>query len=312
MNGPPPKNPFEENSGYAVEDDNAFTGDNEFGNDDPYKDGGGYSDRGYGNDPDVRDVELGYDNPGPTDMRTAPPPATFNTENAGMRNNDKEKSCSDYIAEVPIQWLSILGAIWMASGAILNMVFSGGSPSVVILDGYMVFFGLIMLCVQFPKFPGYDWTSPIRKKIEKWALFMATLWGRGMFFIFVAFMCLAESSTIRILMGISVIMLGFLSLFAGRIAAGKFNRINEYAQAGKEGDELVMQLKGLARELTQGTGSLKEEHFRQLGIRAGRRLTNAELHAIFAFFDRDRNGEVSVDTFVAVLMSPLHKNIKSL
>jgi len=313
--GPPPKNPYETGSGNDADDLG-----HEFGSGDAYGDqnGTGYSnvpisDDAYGNGAATRDVELGYDDGMDHDNAyggNTGQPATFSTEAA--KSGSDGKGFADYMSRVPIQWLSIAGSLWMSTGAILNIVFGSPSISVVILDGYMIVFGMVMFCVQLPKFPGYDWTSPIRRKIEKWALFMATLWGRGAFFIFVAFMCLAESSTIRTILGITVILLGFLSLFAGRLAAAKFNRIRDYCHAGKEGDDLVEQLRGLALDLTQGAGSLRVEHFRQLAIRAGRTLGKAELHAIFAFFDRDRNGEVSIDTFVAVLMSPAHKNIKSL
>merc|ERR550517_2223313 len=151
----------------------------------------------------------------------------------------------------------------------------------------------------------FDWANCLkrpRSSLEKWARFIATNWGRGYFMLFICVLAFSHNSWYRITMGIVLILNGIFSIWCGRLAAQKYNRLREYLAAGNEGDDLVMSISGYKSKMMLEDGKLTERGLRSLIEYSGRFVTNSEVHAIFCFFDRDRKGKVRLNSFIELIM----------
>jgi len=219
---------------------------------------------------------------------------------------------SGYFAKVPIPLsvITCITAAWLVAGAILDVLMENPDLADFIIDCYFVFFGLCLLLIMTPTaFTFMKFLEVPRSGVEKWSRFIATNWGQGYFMIFVCILAFGKDSFFRISIGIILVLTGILSIWCGRLAAKKYNRMRDYLAGGKEGDALVTNIQNLTRSFLDN-GLLTESGIRSLVERSGRSVTRSEVHTIFCFFDRDRKGQVELSQFVATLVET--ERLKSL
>merc|ERR1712241_1023301 len=116
-------------------------------------------------------------------------------------------------------------------------------------------------------------------EVETWTRFMSTNWGRGWFFIFISVLAFGQNSVWRIITGIVLIINGILSIWCGRLAAAKYNRMREYLVAGNEGDALLDSINEKAQTGFNVEGWLYEAGIKSLVNASGRQVTSSEVHA---------------------------------
>jgi len=211
---------------------------------------------------------------------------------------------------VPLSMITSVTAAWLIAGSILDIFLSGPDLADFIIDCYFVFFGLCLLLIMMPTaFAFMKFLDSPRSAIEKWARFIATNWGQGWFMIFVCVLAFGSKSFFRILIGITLVLTGILTIWCGRLAAEKYNRLREYLAAGNEGDAMVRSIENLTGNVLVD-GLLTEAGIKSLVERSGRSVTASEVHAIFCFFDRDRLGTVELKRFVETIVE--NERLKSL
>jgi len=242
----------------------------------------------------------------------APPPVPAGATSqfsGGSMNVDASPSAanqndSGYFAKVPIP-LSVITSVtaaWLIAGSILDIIMASPDLADFIIDCYFVFFGLCLLLIMTPTaFTFMKFLEVPRSGVEKWSRFIATNWGQGYFMIFVCILAFGKDSIFRIIIGIVLVLTGILSIWCGRLAAKKYNRMRDYLAGGKEGDALVTNIQNLSRSFLDD-GLITESGIRSLVERSGRSVTRSEVHTIFCFFDRDRKGRVELNHFVETLV----------
>lgn len=272
-----------------------------------------YSNPYIGGDDDEED-EGGYVNGNPeierVNMPPPPPPPTTGAKEVQAPEIQasppvQSQNEAGYFAKLPIplSMITFVTALWLIVGAILDIILSSVSLAGFIIDCYFIFFGLCLLLIVMPTaFKRMTFLERPRSGVEKWTRFLATNWGRGYFMLFVCILAFGSKDFIRITIGIVLVLTGILSIWCGRLAAKKFNRLREYLAAGKEGEERVMSIKNLSRSALID-GAISEDGLRLLVEQSGRTVTGSEVHAIFCFFDRDRTGSVDLKTFIDILVN---------
>jgi len=278
-----------------------------------YNDGNNMYDddeEGFGDSP-YEQPELGNKAPPPVPVAVAQgniqnsqdlrvPPPVSSTEEPGL------------FAKVPIP-LSVITsgtAAWLIAASIMDIIIEGAELADFIIDCYFVFFGLCLLLITMPNVLScLSSLESSRSGVEKWARFIATNWGRGYFMIFMCVLAFGSKSFFRITVGIILVLTGILSIWCGRLAAKKYNRLREYLAAGNEGDAMVRSIENLTRGVLVDS-LLTEAGIKSLVERSGRSVTPSEVHAIFCFFDRDRMGKVELKHFVETILE--NERLKSL
>jgi len=237
-----------------------------------------------------------------------------NQFSSGAMNVDAPSQSNDsgWFAKFPIP-LSIVTSVtaaWLIAGSILDVLMEKPDLADFIIDCYFVFFGLCLLLIMMPTaFSFMKFLEAPRSGVEKWSRFIAANWGQGYFMIFICILAFGKDSFFRISIGIILVLTGILSIWCGKLAARKYNRMREYLAAGNEGDELVRSIENLSRNVLID-GLIKEDGIRSLVERSGRSVTKSEVHAIYCFFDRDRKGEVELKHFIETLVEV--ERVKSL
>jgi len=206
-----------------------------------------------------------------------------------------------YFAKIPLplSMITIFTASWLVLGSILDIFLAGPVFADVIINFYFVFFGISILSITCPT--DFDCANCLKghqSTIEKWARFLATNWGRAYFMLFICILSFSRDSWFRITIGLLLIINGVFSLWCGRLAGEKYNRLREYLVAGNEGDDLKRSVKSFKKQMLLKDGKLTERGLKSLIEYSGRFVTNSEVHAIFCFFDRDRTGKVGLDSFI--------------
>jgi len=212
---------------------------------------------------------------------------------------------------LPLSMITIFTAIWLLVGSILDMILADVALADFVIDCYFIFFGFSILLITIPT--DFDFANCLkrpRSSLEKWARFIATNWGRGYFMLFICVLAFSHNSWYRITMGIMLIVNGVFSIWCGRLAAKKYNRLREYLAAGNEGEALEMSIRGYQSKMMLVDGMIAECGLKSLIEYSGRFVTNSEVHAIFCFFDRDRTGKVRLNSFIERIMET--KMMKSL
>jgi len=212
---------------------------------------------------------------------------------------------------VPLSMITIFTATWLVVGSICDMFLAGPLLADIIINFYFVFFGLSILVITFPTdFDCANCLKGAQSVLEKWARFLATNWGRGYFMLFICILAFSRDSWFRITIGLLLIVNGVFSLWCGRLAGGKYNRLREYLAAGNEGEALKISIRGFRKQMMLVDGKLTEPGLKSLIEYSGRFVTNSEVHAIFCFFDRDRTGDVKLDEFIERIMeTPFLKSL---
>jgi len=234
------------------------------------------------------DPEMGQDK--------IPPPTTSDGQTAPMNQ-------LGWFSRIPIP-LSIITsvtALWVIIGSLLDIIIDKAALADFIIDCYFIFFGFcLMLMVMPTAFSCLVFLESPRSGVEKWSRFITTHWGRGYFMIFICILAFGRENFFRISMGIILVLTGILSIWCGRLAAQKFNRLKEYLAAGCEGDAFRNSVKDKASGVLID-GGISEGSLRSLIEQSGRRVTPSEVHAIFCFFDRERKGTVELEIFIDIL-----------
>jgi len=206
-----------------------------------------------------------------------------------------------YFAKIPLplSMITISTAVWLVAGSIIDIFHGAPDLADVIINFYLVFFGLSILVITMPT--DFDFANCLkgpRSNLEKWARFIATNWGRGYFMLFICILAFSRTTWFRITIGLLLVVNGIFSIWCGRLAAGKYNRLREYLAAGQEGEGFVRSVKGFRKQMKLADGKLTESGLKSLIEYSGRFVTNSEVHAIFCFFDRERTGKVRLDSFI--------------
>lgn len=245
------------------------------------------------------DVELGNQNTGVGPTQPPPPPGPKPT----VPQAPPVKGGYFARLNIPVTYLTVVISVWLIAGSILNMILSKPALSDVIIDVYFIFFAIAFLIMMLPnvKWRGCQCFKKMRDSIEVWARFLSTNWGRGWFFIFISFLAFGMNSAIRIITGILLILTGIISIWCGRLAAAKYNRLREYLAAGHEGDAFMNSVQVKGAPGFNDDGFLTEAGVKKLITNSGRTATSSEIHAIYVFFDRDHTGEVDIEEFAARL-----------
>jgi len=208
---------------------------------------------------------------------------------------------------IPLSIITCVTALWLITGSLLDIILEGPEIADFIIDCYFIFFGLCLLLMVMPTaFSFVVFLESPRSGVEKWTRFITTHWGRGYFMIFVCVLAFGRDTFFRIAIGVVLILTGILSIWCGRLAAQKFNRLKEYLAAGNEGDALVQSIENLTRDVLVD-GTISEHGLRALVEQSGRWVTPSEVHAIFCFFDRERLGKVELKDFTTILIETAHQ-----
>jgi len=243
------------------------------------------------------DVESG----GPPKPPPPPGPKPMGLQQGGGAAQPVPMSDGGYFAKLNIQitYVTVISSLWIIAAGILNMILSKPGLADVIIDGYLIFFAITFLVIMLPNvnMRGFGCLKNARGSIETWTRFLSTNWGRGWFFIFISVLAFGQNSVWRIITGIVLIINGILSIWCGRLAAAKYNRLREYLTAGKEGDALLESVQQMARDGFNADGVLYESGLKALINKSGRQVTNSEVHAIYCFFDRDQTKNVDIEMF---------------
>jgi len=261
-----------------------------------------------------------YDQPELGSKVPPPPPASAqgNIQSSHEPANMKVQAPVSVQAEpglfakvpIPLSMITSGTAVWLIAGSILHIVLEGPDLADFIIDCYFVFFGLCLLLIMMPTAFGFmKFLESSRSGVEKWARFIATNWGQGYFMIFMCILAFGNKSFFRITIGIVLVLTGILSIWCGRLAAKKYNRLRDYLAAGNEGDAMVKSIENLARAVLVDS-LITEMGVKSLVERSGRSVTPSEVHAIFCFFDRDRNGKVELKLFTETILE--NERLKSL
>jgi len=250
----------------------------------------------YGNDPYSEEFNDGFADGDPEVGQEKVPPAT--PDNTVVPANKL-----GWFSRIPIP-LSIITSftgLWIVIGSLLDIILAGPELADFIIDCYFIFFGFCLLLMVMPTaFSFVVFLETPRSGVEKWTRFIATHWGRGYFMIFVCVLAFGRDNFFRISMGVVLILTGILCIWCGRLAAQKFNRLKEYLAAGCEGDAFRNSVKAKSRSVFID-GKISESGLRTLVEQSGRSVTPSEVHAIFCFFDRERNGSVELENFIDIL-----------
>lgn len=212
-------------------------------------------------------------------------------------------SAPGYFAKlnIHITYVTVISSLWIIAAGILNIILSSPAPTLadVIMDGYLIFFAICFLVIMLPnvKMRGFGCLLKMRNSVETWARFLSTNWGRGSFFIFISVLAFGQTSVWRIITGIVLIINGILSIWCGRLAAAKYNRLREYLVAGTEGDQLLASVNQKGKAGFDADGHLYEAGMKALIIASGRQVTTSEVHAIYCFFDREHTGNIDIEQF---------------
>lgn len=244
------------------------------------------------------------------------PPPPPGPKPMGMQQGGAPPPTSDggYFAKlnIHITYVTVLSSLWIIAASILNMILSKPGLADVIMDCYLIFFSFCFLTISLPNanMRGFGWLSKTRNSIEIWTRFLSTNWGRGWFFIFISMLAFGDNSVWRIITGIVLIINGILSIWCGRLAAAKYNRLREHLCAGKEGDALLNAVQANAMAGFNADGVLYESGVKALILASGRQVTNSEVHAIYVFFDREHTNSVDIEMFAERLAQTIR--LKSL
>jgi len=203
---------------------------------------------------------------------------------------------------IPLSLITCGTALWLILGSFLDIFLTRPELADFIIDCYFIFFGFCFLLMVMPTaFTFVVFLEAPRSGVEKWTRFITTHWGRGYFMIFICILAFGRNNFWRISMGIILLLTGILSIWCGRLAAQKYNRLREYLAAGKEGDGLVQSIKDLTSNVMIDE-KISESGLKMLVINSGRSVTNSEVHAIFCFFDRERRGKVELKNFTTIIV----------
>jgi len=263
---------------------------------------------GYGNeyqDAYDHDDEDGYANADP-ESGTHPTDLTVQSPPLGQPQTVNKLGWFARIP-IPVSIITFVSAIWLVIGSLLDMILTSPDLADFIIDCYFVFFGFCLLLMVMPTaFSFVVFLEAPRSGVEKWTRFIATHWGRGYFMLFICILAFGRVNFFRISMGVILVLTGILCIWCGKLAAKKFNRLKEYLSAGKEGDELVASVEKLTSNFLVD-GKISENGLKALVEQSGRSVTPSEVHAIFCFFDRERNGKVELKDFTAILIETGHQ-----
>jgi hypothetical protein len=268
-----------------------------------------YEDKQRGYDPEYQDAYHHDDEVGGYAIgnpETGPPPPTDLTVQKPMPPLPRVQTMNQlgWFARIPIP-LSIItsvSALWLVIASLLDLILESPSGADFLIDLYLIFFGFCLLLIVMPTaFSFVVFLERPRSGVEKWTRFITTHWGRGYFMLFVCILAFGRENFYRISVGIILILTGILSIWCGRLAAKKFNRLKEYLAAGYEGPELEKSIEILTANVFVD-GTISESGLKALVEQSGRSVTPSEVHAIFCFFDRERHGKVELDDFKTILI----------
>mmetsp|Transcript_3973 Transcript_3973/g.5524 ORF Transcript_3973/g.5524 Transcript_3973/m.5524 type:complete len:264 (+) Transcript_3973:73-864(+) len=162
--------------------------------------------------------------------------------------------------------LSFAAGVAMCSSGLFGFFTQLFSLSVMhaMVELYVLCFGIVALIID-----AQEVLCPANRRaaIYKYAKFMFTLWGKGLFYLFVGSLMIAQWSMFDVVIGLYVALVGVYMLYTGyhvhkKLAAlkthlsddnvlkRKFNEMDVDHSGALEGDEIVKLCKALGSDLT--------------------------------------------------------------
>ena len=169
-------------------------------------------------------------------------------------------------------------------------------PLRAIVNLYLVIFGAVVVLLELTRLRAC--TGRSRMRLISNAGFLAKVWGRGAFLIFVGTLCIAQHETFHTLVGLFVTGVGVADMCVSAHAETKLVVLR--AQLA---DETVLRAKFAAAD-TDGSGTLSASELAALAQELGSALSSDELERSIVLLDTDGDGAVSVDEFVAWVHCP--------
>eukprot|EP01084_Bolivina_argentea_P135737 239130_1 len=217
--------------------------------------------------------------------------------------------CINIFNWFPLRFLSFIGGILLIVVPILDLFIPPPvlNPVKWFIYAYLILFGFVIIIIEAPTF---ICTKRCQLGMYFWARWLSRMWGRAVFYSFVAFFCYSEGIFI-LLVGVYLTIMSLCSLLFSILAARKFRRMREYIAAGTElNEELAGRFMRKYDELATNSNEQKigSTEIVKVAEQAGRILSNAERHAIQTFLDESCNGYVTKEDWMKQFVEQYEKN----
>ena len=97
-------------------------------------------------------------------------------------------------------------------------------PLNALMQGYLVVFGGVLFVLEART---YIFTHRWRILLSEHAKFLTTIWGRGLFYVFVGSVSLAMKNFFNSVVGLGTILVGVLMIVIGRVADNKLSELRQ-------------------------------------------------------------------------------------
>ena len=164
-------------------------------------------------------------------------------------------------------------------------------PLRALVNLYLILFGVIVVLLELSVLR--TCSGRCRMMLVDNAGFLAKVWGRGAFLIFVGTLAIAQHEAFHTLVGLFVTALGIADCCVSQHAETKLRIMRAQLV-----DETVLRAKFAAAD-ADGDGTLSAPELATLSQELGSALNANELTRAFDLLDTDGDGKVSVDEFVA-------------
>jgi len=195
-----------------------------------------------------------------------------------------------------ICFLTALITLLLSILSFLNIFSIVFSPFQYILNAYVLLFSLILVVYEFPK--GFSLLTSLRDWCDVWLKAFNRLVGRGFFYIFIGTIVLTAYGWIGYLVGVVVIVVGFISVFIGLMLSKKLRDMRRDLQE-RFGNDFVRIQEQFSRFDTDRNGFIDANEFGAMCAALGLQLTASERDYVLNLLDKDHDGVIDIYEFSA-------------
>jgi len=205
------------------------------------------------------------------------------------------KALSTFTPGGPI-YMRLFGAGCCAAGiaeTVLRWLAGSTNKGDFMADGYLIFFCLVGLLLEFPHFNATFFFS-----LEYWIKCLSRAWGKGIFYLILSGYESRHWNFLGRIIGACMLALGLLYLLFSKFAAMKMSNIRQNFKSYLDGSWSAATVAfDTADENRDGKLSLIE--YQKVSEELGAPMTLPEVYIFMNFMDKDKDGFVSRKEFKA-------------
>lgn len=195
-------------------------------------------------------------------------------------------------APLPIQSLGLLGCVLTVVIGICHLIADIWVPSYLILDFYMVVACIVAMILECSR--SLSFCISFDRTVKYWARCLGRCWGKGFLYVFIAGVNMIKWTTLTILCGIYMLMMGLTYLYISVKASRQLYklRVEAHRKYGEANWENCFE-----KYDNDQTDSISSKNFENFIQELNSNLSPNDIKCILNFFDVDRQNFIKKEEF---------------